>query len=103
MESEHNKQKGFMKSKLVMSFCKAAKPSTTVQVGTSKLKPSPPASSTVTLGSFGGSDGYVHGPGGGAGDKAVDTKASRYILQVKERLILEEMVMAKGKFEKDYK
>lgn len=68
------------RSKLIMSFYRAAKPPATT------VKPKPAASLLKTM-SY---DGYVHGPNGGTGDQLVDNKATTYISLVKERRRLEE-------------
>ncbi|KAA8548246.1 hypothetical protein F0562_004493 [Nyssa sinensis] len=49
MES-NRKRKGFMKAKLAMSFYRAAKPSSSSVQYSSKVKPSPPPSSTASVG-----------------------------------------------------
>lgn len=98
MESGQQKLKGMMKSKLVMSFYKAPKPSASPsQAGSVQTSLSTQKVSTFTKqNSFGRSDGYVHGPDGGGGDRGVDNKASSYISYVKERRILEELVITKN-------
>nr|GMD16923.1 MADS-box transcription factor, plant [Ipomoea batatas] len=83
----------------VMSFYKAAKPLSPQSFSGQDAKiivPRRPCSSSsrkkVLQSAFSGSsDGYIHGPDGGAGDKNVDLKATSYIFQVKERLRLEEL------------
>ncbi|CAK9137281.1 unnamed protein product [Ilex paraguariensis] len=102
MSLKGNKQRGFVKSKLVMSFSRAAKPSSTVQYA-SMVKPGP-SSSTQDVsfsqpGGFGGSDGYVHGPNGGAGDVNVDSKAASYISYVREKRMLEESLLINGRID----
>lgn len=125
MENETGvqKPKGIMRSKLVMSFYRAAKPPSSLPLqysggggGDHKgvaavVKPSHPHTQTHTSvaeastqrvisfqkqRSFGRSDGYVHGPEGGAGDRGVDNKASSYISYVKERRMHEEFVATHG-------
>lgn len=87
----NEKRGGSMKSKLIMSFYRVAKPPT---AATSTVKPRAAAAATalsVKTTSFPCSDdGYVHGPDGGGGDQLVDRKATSYISQVKQRLLLEE-------------
>ena len=88
-----------LKSKLVMSFCRAAKPAPSMMQYATKVEPEPRASSTAVQtqsfsqpgGGFPSSDGYVHGPTGIGGDEQVDTKATSYINHVKERRRLEEL------------
>lgn len=80
-----------MKSKLMMSFYRAAKPQPATTV-----KPPPPAVFVKTTsfrndGMRRSDDGYSHGPDGGGGDRHVDKKATSYISHVKERLRLEEL------------
>lgn len=87
-----SEKRGSMKSKLIMSFYRAAKPppATTVK---------PPPALLVKATSFRNDDcasprsddGYSHGPDGGGGDRFVDKKASSFISHVKERLRLEEL------------
>ncbi|KAL8051186.1 hypothetical protein ABFX02_06G129400 [Erythranthe guttata] len=100
MEEVGSNKRGSMKSKLVMSFYRAAKPtpSTTVQCAAA-VKPIRAASQLVSFrhdddirgGRFVKSeDGYIHGRNGGGGDEHVDNRATSYISQVKERLRLEE-------------
>ncbi|CAI9093182.1 OLC1v1028618C1 [Oldenlandia corymbosa var. corymbosa] len=113
METGNKKQQGgFMKSKLVMSFYKVAKPASSSggQYGaTYKVEYQKEPSCAVVhkveyknpqgRGGGGGAlssrDGYVHGPRGLGGDEHVDTKATSYIFQVKERRRLEEMNIMK--------
>ncbi|KAL7148840.1 hypothetical protein ABFS83_05G000600 [Erythranthe nasuta] len=101
MEVVGSHKRGLMKSKLVMSFYRAAKPTpSTVQCAavTTAVKPIRAASQLVSFrhdddggGRFDKSeDGYIHGPNGGGGDEHVDNRATSYIFQVKERLKLEE-------------
>ncbi|KAL7110045.1 hypothetical protein ACP275_05G000700 [Erythranthe tilingii] len=99
MEVVGSHKRGLMKSKLVMSFYRAAKPTpSTVQcAAVTAVKPIR-AASLVSFrhdddggGRFVKSeDGYIHGPNGGGGDEHVDNRATSYIFQVKERLKLEE-------------
>ncbi|KAL7108718.1 hypothetical protein ACP275_06G130000 [Erythranthe tilingii] len=100
MEVVGSNKRGLMKSKLVMSFYRAAKPtpSTTVQCATA-VKPIRAASQLVSFRHHdddGGrlvkseDDGYIHGLNGGGGDEHVDNRATSYIFHVKERLKLEE-------------
>ncbi|CAA2966649.1 Hypothetical predicted protein [Olea europaea subsp. europaea] len=94
METTNLKQGGIMRSKLVMSFYRAAKPSPamqcTVAATTTTIKLPTQKVAFTEKGDFGVSDGYVHGPNGGAGDELVDAKATSFIFHVKERLRLEE-------------
>lgn len=93
MEAASHKRASLMKSKLVMSFYRAGKPPAVATV-----KPRPALLvKTVSFrhddgeGGFGKSDdGYSHGPNGGGGDEHVDNRATSYISQFKQRLILEE-------------
>ncbi|KAG8365864.1 hypothetical protein BUALT_Bualt17G0016200 [Buddleja alternifolia] len=98
MEVAGHKQGVLMKSKLIMSFYRAAKPSPAVQFTPAVVKPRP--ASLVKKVSFnhedGSSDGYVHGSAGGGEDEHVDNKATSYIFHVKERLKLEESNLLKG-------
>ncbi|KAI3452575.1 hypothetical protein Pfo_009239, partial [Paulownia fortunei] len=95
-------QTRLMKSKLIMSFSRAAKPPPSA-APTVNVKARPAALvKTMSFknddGSFGKSDdGYVHGPNGGGGDEHVDNKATSYISYVKERLKLEESDLLMGK------
>lgn len=108
MEFGNKKQGGggFMKNKLVMSFYRAPKTSsgeyaTKVEQEPSwavhKVSLSKPAGEGGGGGGGGGrgfpswDDGCVHGPQGISGDEQVDTKATSYICQVKERRRLEEL------------
>nr|GMD21071.1 MADS-box transcription factor, plant [Ipomoea batatas] len=81
----------------VMSFYKGSKPLSPPSLAgqDAKIIVARPCSSSrkkVLQSAFSGSsDGYIHGPDGGAGDKNVDLKATSYIFQVKERLRLEEL------------
>lgn len=100
MEITNHKQGGggrFMKSKLVMSFYRAAKPAPSMMQYATKVESEPSAAAVQKLsfskpgGGFPTSDGYVHGPKGVGGDEQVDTKATSYIYHVKERRKLEEL------------
>ncbi|GFZ21116.1 hypothetical protein Acr_29g0002780 [Actinidia rufa] len=100
---ESHKRTGFMKSKLVKPFYRAAKPHENqvklapssdsyvgyYVVGHGYAIPSPDKASSSQTNSFCGCDGYVHGPNGGGGDENVDMKASSYISYVKQRIKLE--------------
>ncbi|GFY99948.1 hypothetical protein Acr_13g0013480 [Actinidia rufa] len=96
---ESHKRGGFMKSKIVVPFYRAAKPfenlvnlapsSECFVTGHGYANPSPDKASLSQMNSFCGYDGYVHGPNGGGGDKNVDTKATSYISYVKQRMKLE--------------
>ncbi|KAL3511458.1 hypothetical protein ACH5RR_030859 [Cinchona calisaya] len=91
MEITNQKQGGggFMKSRLVMSFYRAAKPAPYVMQNATNVEPEP--SSAVRKLSFSKPDGYIHGSKGVGGDEQVDTKATNYIHHVKERRKLEEL------------
>ncbi|KAL9165987.1 hypothetical protein ABFS82_05G000600 [Erythranthe guttata] len=104
MEVVGSHKRGLMKSKLVMSFYRAAKPTpSTVQcAAVTAVKPIRAASQLVSFRHddddddhhhhhhVKSEDGYIHGPNGGGGDEHVDNRATSYIFQVKERLKLEE-------------
>ncbi|KAL8050982.1 hypothetical protein ABFS82_06G115100 [Erythranthe guttata] len=97
MEVVGSNKQGLKKSKLVMSFYRAAKPTPSTTVQCAAVKPIR-AASLVSFrhdddggGRFVKSeDGYIHGRNGGGGDEHVDNRATSYISQVKERLRLEE-------------
>ncbi|PIA51069.1 hypothetical protein AQUCO_01100120v1 [Aquilegia coerulea] len=114
------KRKGssFMKGKLVMFYRTAEKPTSSVQYNTSKVKPSPPPSTTtvgylvdqeflvpasnkkvsfVKSSDHGTRDTKGYGTyGGGAGDDLVDIKAASYISYVQERSGLNELIQKEG-------
>ncbi|CAK9175134.1 unnamed protein product [Ilex paraguariensis] len=121
MES-NRKRKGLTKAKLVMSFYRAAKPSSTTQYS-GKVKPNPTPTSTTTVGFIVNQDQVTTPPPSSVGfvfnqdhvisqtkqkvsfaipgDEAVDVKAASYISCVQERFRLE-LVNSERKRSEEY-
>ncbi|KAJ4960587.1 hypothetical protein NE237_020497 [Protea cynaroides] len=106
----NRKPRGFIKgNKLIMTFYRAAKPSSTVQFNSNKVKPTPSTSMRIRVDQDfsipapkqkvsltppdsvrDSNRGQINSLYGGGGDENVDMKATSYISYVQERFRLEQ-------------